>query len=398
MDLRAPRTRLLLLAAATLVVVAAVLVLRGGDGDVRIERGLADRGFPLRGSLADDRDAIEDAVEAWREDRGEPVEDDEDEERRFEDDEEVAVLWIGRVPDRELAILEQDDRIAEVRRREDGGWRVTSVTPWERSFDPAPLSYPGGVLLPAGRELRYVAGDRRRFSDAPATVDGLLTGEGRFSGRVRDGFVFPPQAEGPDRSTVVLVRGIGLRRIPAQDYDRFLAHMDDGGAVALFLAFAAAAERDGEGRPRRTTGAPPDVSLVWSGRLPGRDAAVVVSERGRTLGLGVDDPSAEDDDVAESVPLGGGPATGLGSGGAPGGVGVGRVRTSEGPRLVVAGVGVERLELLAGEERFDGPAPVLVARAPWLDDDPRQDEPRDVVVFGRTADGAVVAPFARTGR
>lgn len=398
MDLRAPRTRLLLLAATTLLVVAAFLVLRGADGEVRLDRGLADLGFPVRGSLAEDRDAIDGALEAWRENRGDPVEDDDDEDRRFREDRRVAVLWIGQVSDREIAILEQDDRIAEIRRRDDGTWRVVSVGPWQRGLDPAPLSFSGGILLPVDRELRYVAADRRRFSSDVATADGLLAGEGRFSGDVRDGFVFPPRADADGGSTVVLVRGVGLRRIRAEDYDRFLRAMDDGGAVALFLAFAAAAVRDEDGVPRRTSGLPPETSLVWSGRLPGRAAAFVVSEQRATLGLGVDEPAAEDDDVAQSVSLGGGPGVGPGAAGLQAGVGVGRVGTADGPRLVLAGVGVERLELLAGQERFTGPAPVLVASAPWLGDDARDDEPRDVVVFGRTADGAVVAPFARPGR
>jgi len=389
------RSRLFLAAAVAAAVVLVVVVLRAGDEPVRLERGLPERGFPLRGSLAGDGDAIDDAVQAWRENRGDPVEDEEDEERRFDEDDRVAVLWIGRVPDRDVALLEQDGLVAEVRRREDrDDWVVASVVPWERSLDPAPLSYDGGVLLPDGPPHRYVAGTRERSSDDVVTVDGLVTGEGRFGGDLPPGFVYPAEARTDGGATVVLARGLGLRRVPADEYDAFLARMGDGTVVALWHAFRAAAPEDEEGRPLRSSGLPPEVSVLWSGSLPGRPTVLVVDEEGRGLGLGADDPAAEDDDVVQSVPLGAGTDPSVSGARRRAAVGFGEVRTADGPRLVVAGVGVDRLELLAGRNRRTGPGPVLTLPAPWLGDAARE-QPRDVVAFGRTADGAVVAPLAR---
>src|SRR4051812_1612189 len=128
MSLRRLLAGLALLAGVLIVIV----VLRGGGDDPEgtTERGL--RGFPVRGSLANDTDAIDGAVAAWRKKikkDEEDKDDDRDAEQRARDarrpdpDDDVAVLWIGRVDDDDVAILESRGLAAEVTRDHGlGGW------------------------------------------------------------------------------------------------------------------------------------------------------------------------------------------------------------------------------------------------------------------------------------
>ncbi len=119
------RVRYLVAGLATVAVgVVLVLVLRGGDAEKgETVLGKPARGFPLRGSLAADDEAIAAAVSAWRErakeDDDEDEADDATDNLRPDEDEDVLVLWAGRVGEqrRRDARGRRGDRRDATRRR-----------------------------------------------------------------------------------------------------------------------------------------------------------------------------------------------------------------------------------------------------------------------------------------
>src|SRR3954454_16978186 len=105
MSRRARLLAALAVVAAAVAVVVVVLVLREDD-DHSTLRGDVGAGFPLRGSLKDDDDAVDGAVGAWR--------DQSRDSSRLDD--EITALWIGRIGPQDVAILSDRDHVAEVLR------------------------------------------------------------------------------------------------------------------------------------------------------------------------------------------------------------------------------------------------------------------------------------------
>ena len=165
------------------MIVAIVLVTgRGEEPEGQTERGL--RGFPLRGSLANDTDAIDAAVKEWRDEIAEDKADDEEDDdgkdlahrardaRRPDEDDDIAVLWIGQVDEREdIAILESRGLAAELARRRGGdSWFLRSERLRdEDSGGDFPIEVGESVLVPEGETWRYVDASYSSATRTPAT-------------------------------------------------------------------------------------------------------------------------------------------------------------------------------------------------------------------------------------
>ena len=129
-DSAVPSRKTVLLGAGALVlIVLAVVLFTGGGGPLpTIERGDGSQ-FPLRGSLADDQGAIDDAIDAWKDGRG--VNEDNNVARVSKAD--VHVLYAGEIADRSVVVIEQSDRVINIFRPSDGDWSVGDAT---TGFDP----------------------------------------------------------------------------------------------------------------------------------------------------------------------------------------------------------------------------------------------------------------------
>ena len=220
---QAMRRLLIGLVLLTVVVIAVVFVTSRGDDEPKGETERGAPGFPLRGSLADDTDAIDTAVAEWREETAEDAkeaeEDDDDGDdaetrdrhaRRPDSGDDVTVLWIGRVDEREeVAVLEsQGGLLALLTRRESGSsWFVRSerVHTGNDFRGNVPIGVGDAILTPARNEWRYVdAGYSSSYQDVG---DGLLWADGSVGA---DGFVLP-QRPGERRGADLR---LGHRRAP----------------------------------------------------------------------------------------------------------------------------------------------------------------------------------------
>src|ERR1700750_189234 len=161
---------LLLGAGALALVVVAFVLLRGGGASPPIERGDGSA-FPLRGSLADDQGAVDDALKAWKDGRGAAAD---GRAGRVDDHLTIHLLYAGKIGERSIVVVRQGERLIGMRQALDRGWSVGDVKEGFDPFDGAPVVIDGSVLLPAGGDWTYLplrGGGRR-----PAGEHGVLTG------------------------------------------------------------------------------------------------------------------------------------------------------------------------------------------------------------------------------
>ena len=393
------RRLLIGLAVLVLAVIAIVLIAsRGEEPTGETERG--SRGFPLRGSLADDAEAIDSAVAAWREEvaEDEAEEDDDGEDpdarartaRRPDPDDDIAVLWIGRVEDEDVAILQsQGGLLAQLTRREDrGSWFVGAERVRTENDFPGnvPIGVGDAVLTPASNEWRFVdAGYSGEYEDAG---DGLLwSGSGN-----PDGFVLPRRASSD--GVPIYVTGVGGRLVRPEAYEAFTQALEQGYERAVYLAAERAAGDVSGDEEQLADDDPPALSVEWTGEVPGYEHAALVLQgdafdrRAAVLGYGDQPERSEDKDEG---------TVGLGTASRRRDVDTGDTFAAAAygtledfPYLFLAGGGaVETVHALIGTEEIRRKAPLAVIDARRFDP---KDEP-DTVAFGRTASGSVVAPL-----
>jgi hypothetical protein len=378
------RSRKILLLGAgalVLVVLAVVLVTRGGGPSFEVERGDGSA-FPLRGSLADDQGAIDDALEAWRDGRGAAAD---GRAARINDHLDVHVLYAGRVEDRDVVIVRQGDRLIAMHQPFDRGWVVGEAQDNFASFDASPVEIDDAVLLPVG-DWTYLP--MRAHATQPKIVDGLISSGSAYGGEVEPGFVVEGGLEPVrNKGARVFDTEAGLFRID----DRTLGRIADASRhPGRLLAIHAALVGDEDEPPGRRA---VPVDVLWTGRVPGvREAAVVARGNPHRLGLGLVRKPDGLVSSAESVSLGARTS--------PLGahrrdffdepyVGAAYVGDRDGPTTLVAAAtgSVDRIELLVGTRRLSRPRPVAVVPVDW------DTTTTDAVVLGRTARGAVIAPL-----
>ncbi len=377
-----PSRKTLLLGAGALALIAMVVVLVTGVGrghPLKIERGDGSE-FPLRGSLADDQGAIDDALDAWKDGRGGGADS-----RTRATDAVVHLLYAGRVGEVEVVLVRQGTRLIAMRQPLDRGWVVSDAREDFDPYDGSPVKIDGAVLLPTG-DWTYLP--LRGGGLRPLTSDGLIS-DGYAYGSLADPAFVVEGSQPADKVSKVYDSDAGLFSVRPDTLRRIMdASRRPGGLTAVHAALV---QHDAE--PRTLSGYRP-LEVLWTGRLPGvRQAAVVALKDVHKLGLGlVSDPDAAVS-RAESVSLG----SLIGPLGARRGdeldppyIGATYVGgTAVQPEsLVAAATGsVDRIEFLVGKRRFSRPGPVAVVPVDW------DAERTDAVVVGRTAGDAVIAPL-----
>lgn len=367
--------------ALALLVLLVVLVARGGGGpSFKVERGDGAE-FPLRGSLAHDRDTIDAALQAWKDGRGSAAH---STAARISS-QDVHLLYAEKIGDRSVVVVRQGDRLIAMDEPLDRGWYVEAAEEGFDPFDGSPARIGDAVLLPNG-DWTYLP--LRDNGERPRTVDGLVSPDSAY-GDLGPGFVVEGRQPSPDKVTKVYDTEVGLFRVDATTRRAIAdASLRPGALLAIHAALAS--DQDESVGPRGLR----SFDVLWTGRLAGvARAAVVARQYPDRLGLGlVRDPDGLVSSAA-SVDLGSraGP---LGTSRQRGSVGAAYVSGDDGPRTVVAaGTGeVERLEFLVGTRRFTRAAPVAVVPVDW---DPLT---TDAVVVGRTRGGAVIAPSIAPAR
>jgi len=378
-----PSRKILLVGAGalTLLVVLVVLVARGGGGpSFKVERGDGAE-FPLRGSLADDGDAIDDALQAWKDGRGSAA----DSTAARISSQDVHLLYAEKIGDRSVVVVRQGDRLIAMDEPFDRGWYVEAAEEGFDPFDGSPAKIGDAVLLPNGDWTYLPLRDR---GDRPRTVDGLVSPDSAYGG-LEPGFVVEGRLPSREKVTKVYDTEVGLFRVDAGTRRAIAdASLRPGALLAIHAALAS--DQDERIGPRGLR----SFEVLWTGRLAGVPrAAVVARQYPDRLGLGlVRDPDGLVSSAA-SLDLGS-RAGALGTRRQPGSVGAAYVSGDDGPRTVVAAgtAGVERLEFLVGTRRFTRAGPVAVVPVDW---DPLT---TDAVVVGRTRGGAVIAPRVAPAR
>lgn len=367
--------------ALALLLLLVVLVARGGGGpSFKVERG-DGAGFPLRGSLAHDRDTIDAALQAWKDGRGSAAH---STAARISS-QDVHLLYAEKIGDRSVVVVRQGDRLIAMDEPLGRGWYVEAAEEGFDPFDGSPARIGDAVLLPNG-DWTYLP--LRDSGERPRTVDGLVSPDSAY-GDLGPGFVVEGRQPSSDKVTKVYDTEVGLFRVDATTRRAIAdASLRPGALLAIHAALAS--DQDESVGPRGLR----SFDVLWTGRLAGVPrAAVVARQYPDRLGLGlVRDPDGLVSSAA-SVDLGSraGP---LGTRRQRGSVGAAYVSGDDGPRTVVAaGTGeVERLEFLVGTRRFTRAAPVAVVPVDW---DPLR---TDAVVVGRTRGGAVIAPSIAPAR
>jgi hypothetical protein len=367
--------------ALVLVVLVAVLLTRGDGRSLTIERGDGSA-FPLRGSLADDRDAIDDALAAWKDGRGAAA----NGRAARVSGAAVHLLYAGRAGDRDVVLVRQGTRLIAMHRPLDRDWVVGAARERFDAFDGSPVGIDDAILLPAG-DWTYVP--LRARGSRPQTADGLISTGAAVGGELEPGFVLQGSQPARDQLGKVYDTQAGLFRVDADDYRRITAASRRPGSLTAIHAALVESDRAEAVDGTRLRA----MDVLWTGRLPGvPHAAVVLRGDPHRLGLGlVRDPDAFVSS-AESVDLGSLTAP-LGARRRelvdPPYVGAAYAGGGDEPvTLVAAATGeVDRIELLVGTRRVTRPGPVAIIPADW---DPAT---ADAVVLGRTARGAVVAPL-----
>jgi hypothetical protein len=306
------------------------------------------------------------------------------------------VLWAGNV-DRytDVAILHSADLVAALERRPDGAWHVVGETLHDRfDADGVPIGAGDWILTPAGQWRAVRVG---RGSGPEEVADGLFRAEGVGD----EGFVLPDGERGGGRLGLYVVDA-GGRSIDADALAGLESAIADGQGRAVWRAADAAqrplTEELEDGTARRELQAAPRLEVVWTGEVEGRPHAAVVAQASayrRALALGFGDVPAEDaidDEAARDADKAGGELLGYGDtvrGGAARGIFAGAyVELDNFTYLVLAGRGVASLHALVGDREITrrGPVAVLDARA--------FDPEAETVLYGRGADGSVVAPLS----
>lgn len=427
-SLRRPSRPAALVAALGVLglILLVVLVGRSGDDDpeLRIVRGAPSAGFPLRGDLAGDDDALRAAAAEWLE---EDREDDDDVFGERDDEVEITALWAGRVGDDRAVILAHERTAALVTadHEHDGEplWSLNHTLPIADAEAPAIVPFEGAILVADDAKGVFRTADRSGAS----AQDGLWRADGR-SGLASpgegvlvlpDGLTHrrftsgkqPPAIVVTGEDSVVRTVGTGLADRLARDPLSF-----DGPALQRFVAAARGSSGDDEDRRPPSLDGPARVEIVHDGPLEGIGPTTVVSVgadeatggvRPRVVAA-VGGSSVAGAEGAERIDLQVGDERNARDG----------LRASRGPAmgaayvrrnaddpadppllLLAADRSVRSFELLAGTRRVTRPGPVAVVRAPWKtpDGSRRFDRTTDVVLFGRTAGGAVVRPGTVSG-
>jgi len=402
-----PRRAPVLLAAAVVVVaVLAFLVLRGGDDDGgggkgEIVRGAPDRGFPLRGSLAEDDDAIAGAVARWRKVTARRAESEDPPTFEGPDPgDEVTVLWAGRVGHDDRVILEGGDLVGELTRTGQLGWGVTGTSVRDPKETPdMPVEAGGSIVLPDDGERWQFVNAGRFGSGEGLAADGLLS----TNDSSPEGFVLPERApSAADGQAEILFTGLGGRLLSPRSLTDLRTALKDGYARALWRAAEAAQRpRDDlaeEDRQQSFLREPQRFSIVWTGKLPARQRAAIISQgrdQAQSVGLGYGKVGGEQDtnyDPKEGNALLGFGSAGLAGSNLEGAVVAGTfVELDDLPYLVLAGTGVEKLHALVGDRELVRSGPAAIIPATSL---ARTGTAPDTVVYGRASNGDVIAPLA----
>jgi hypothetical protein len=426
---------------ALVVVLIVLLVARSGDDgpELRIVRGAPSAGFPLRGDLARDEGALRAAAAEWLE------EDREEDDAVFSDraDElQVTALWAGRVGDERAVILAHERTAALVTadHERDGEplWGLRATRPIDDAEAPSIVPFERAILVADDAKGVFRPAERSGAS----AQDGLWRADGR-SGLsspgegvlvLPDGLTHRRFASGKQPPAIVVTgEDSVVRTVDAQLANRLVRDplSFDGPALQRFVAAARGSSGDDEGRRSRVLDGPAEVEIVHEGPLEGIGPTTVLSvgadeatggvrprvvaavggssvanaEGAERIGLHVEDQQLARDGLRASR----GPAMGASyvrrmpaapDGGTPG-TDDGDAAAAPGPTLLLlAGDrSVRSFELLVGTRRITRPGPVAVVRAPWQSPDGsrRFDRTTDVVLFGRTAGGAVVRPGVVSG-
>ncbi len=243
------KTVLLGAGALVLVVLVVVLVTGGGGPSPTIERGDTSQ-FPLRGSLADDQGAIDDAIEAWKDGRGVP--DDAKVLRVSEGD--VHVLYAGKLSDRSMVVIAQGDRVITIFKPSDGNWSVGSAATDIDVTEGTPVDLNDVILLPAG-DWTWLP--LRHDPSPPRTFDGLIDG----GAELEPGFAVQKGAT-RDLGRLYDVDA-GLFRIDAKNYDRIVeASQHPGRLLAIHAGLT------GEDEERLPKADVRTVDVRWTGSSP----------------------------------------------------------------------------------------------------------------------------------
>jgi hypothetical protein len=365
------RKTLLLGAGALVLIVIAVVLLRGGGGpSPTVERGDGSQ-FPLRGSLAENQGAIDDAIAAWEDDG-------------HVSDADVHVLYAGAIEDRSVVVIRQADRVSTIQQLDDA-WSVGATTRGFDPFDGSPLDLNDLILLPAGdwTWLPLV-----HDPSPPRTLDGLVDG----GAELEPGFAVEKGGAG-DLGSLYDVDA-GLFRIDGGNYDKVLAaSQHPGGLLAIHAALTGEDEKLLPNADVRT------FDVLWTGKVPGApQAAVVARENPERLGLGLVDDPTDSSFGAGSLSLGSD----------TGPLGARRRDDFKTPQvgatyvvdednrpqtLVAAAAGpVDHLEFLVGARRFTRPGPIAIVPVDW------DTSTTDAVVVGRSRSGDVIAPLVPLSR
>ena len=313
---------------------------------------------------------------------------------------DVTVLWAGRVDERDTVMLEGGDLVAELTRQGQLGWGVAGTSLRDGDGTPnVPVAAGHSIVVPDdSARWQYVNADR--FSSGDALIaDGLVS---TINSSPR-GFVLPERADAAsDGQTEIYLTGIGGRLLTSPHAFADLREALTGGnARAVWLA-ASAGQRSltelAEDDPQRALRAPQPLRIVWTGKLPKRPHAAIV-EQGRSstqsVAIGHGEVAGEqdtDEDATEGENLLGFGTTGLSGSNRGGAVVAGSfINLDDVPHLVLVGIGVKTIHALVGDREIvrSGPA-AIIPEAPLAP----TGTPPDTVIYGRTADGDVIAPLA----
>jgi hypothetical protein len=275
------KIRLLGAGALALLVVLVVLVARGGGGpSFKVERGDGAE-FPLRGSLADDRDAIDGALQAWKDGRGAAA----DIKAARISSEDVHLLYAETIGERSVVVVRQGDRLIAMDEPLDRGWYVEAAVEGFDHLDGSPAKIGDAVLLPNG-DWTYLP--LRDSGEQTRTVDGLVTPDSAY-GDLEPGFVVEGRQPSGEKVTKVYDTEVGLFRVDARTRRAIAAAALQPGALpgdprrprrrpgrAHRAEWAALVRRPVDGQaPRRAAGRgrrPPVSGPSWAGARyrPGR--------------------------------------------------------------------------------------------------------------------------------
>ena len=418
---RRPPRRWLLgrLALAVVLLVAVVLVAGASDDpELKVINGAAAAGFPLRGDLDGDSDAIRAAADAWLAFDARQVGDsgvlDHDE------DMEMRALWAGRLRDTKTVILTGKAHAALVEVESDDTADVQAVVPIRNAEDPRVVVFDQAVLVDTKADPTFLRAVVRGPDVAPR--DGLWVTTGADArpslpagALVLRGGLLPVTVVGRAdaarrRHPLEPVEHLADRRHPAAQ-----ARAGDAGLLAPRPTSASSQRRPARSTARTpaATACPtrrscgscrtcrcPSSAPPWSSPLNRRRAAIrVLAARGGSLVAGKDagDPLSLGDDTGE------GDNAAYGVEGPPFAAAVIH-RAPEAPNrdlsvFVAGNAQIDTIEVLTGRRRLTRPGPAAVFPLPKATGaGAGATRPRgDLAVLGRTRAGTLVVPRAVIG-